>query len=314
MTANSSGTPTARQTYYAYGTVRTTDGLPTDYTFTGQKLDASSGLMYYGARYYDAAIGRFAQPDSIVPNPYNPQSLNRYSYVLNNPVRYTDPTGHWFESAPDIAFIVYDLHQGMTEGWTVTNSAALAADLVCLVVPFGTGGGLAVRAGEGAMAVAKTAVRIPVEARAAQSGLKLLQAASGKGSQPTLPGFEDGNKGSGSGNPGDRAEDWVSNKLGVPRNNGAGRIPLEADYFTSKTKTRFPEFDPKLTPGKIVEVKDRARVDLTENLPDFVEYARQNGLKVDLWVRKDSFIDSEILKLTEGDDPLVILEYLFSGE
>ncbi len=49
--------------------------------------------MYYGARYYDAAIGRFAQPDSIVPNPYNPQSLNRYSYVLNNPVRYTDPTG-----------------------------------------------------------------------------------------------------------------------------------------------------------------------------------------------------------------------------
>ncbi len=75
--------------------MRTTEGtLPTDYTFTGQKLDASSGLLYYGARYYDAAIGRFAQPDSIMPNPYNPQSLNRYSYTLNNPVRYTDPTGH----------------------------------------------------------------------------------------------------------------------------------------------------------------------------------------------------------------------------
>ncbi len=93
VTADASGTVTAQQTYYPYGGVRT-GSLPTDYTFTGQKLDASTGLMYYGARYYDAAIGRFAQPDSIVPNPYNPQSLNRYSYALNNPVKYTDPSGH----------------------------------------------------------------------------------------------------------------------------------------------------------------------------------------------------------------------------
>lgn len=50
--------------------------------------------MYYGARYYDAALGRFIQPDTIIPNPYNLQSLNRYAYVYNNPVKYTDPTGH----------------------------------------------------------------------------------------------------------------------------------------------------------------------------------------------------------------------------
>jgi RHS repeat-associated protein len=68
--------------------------LPTDYTFTGQRVDTSAGLMYYHARYYDAALGRFTQPDTIIPNPYNPQSLNRYSYVYNNPLRYTDPTGH----------------------------------------------------------------------------------------------------------------------------------------------------------------------------------------------------------------------------
>ena len=42
-------------------------------------------------------LGRFTQPDSIVPNLFDPQSLNRYSYVLNNPVRYTDPTGHMAE-------------------------------------------------------------------------------------------------------------------------------------------------------------------------------------------------------------------------
>ncbi len=96
-TSVTSGANSSTQTYYPFGTVRTTSGtLPTDYTFTGQKLDASTGLMYYGARYYDAAIGRFAQPDSIVPNPYNPQSLNRYSYVYNNPVRYYDSDGHCF--------------------------------------------------------------------------------------------------------------------------------------------------------------------------------------------------------------------------
>jgi hypothetical protein len=50
--------------------------------------------MFYGARYYDSTLGRFTQPDTIVPHPLNPQSLNRFSYVLNNPVKYTDPTGH----------------------------------------------------------------------------------------------------------------------------------------------------------------------------------------------------------------------------
>jgi len=39
-------------------------------------------------------INRFLQPDSIIPNPANPQSLNRFGYVLNNPLRFSDPTGH----------------------------------------------------------------------------------------------------------------------------------------------------------------------------------------------------------------------------
>ena len=47
-----------------------------------------------GARMYDPELGRFISPDSIVPDFSNPQSLNRYSYVLNNALKYTDPTGH----------------------------------------------------------------------------------------------------------------------------------------------------------------------------------------------------------------------------
>jgi len=91
------GQQTITQRYYPWGTIRPgpNNALPTDYTFTGQKLDESTGLMYYGARYYDPALSRFIGADPIVPEPGNPQALNRYSYVYNNPLRYTDPTGQW---------------------------------------------------------------------------------------------------------------------------------------------------------------------------------------------------------------------------
>jgi RHS repeat-associated protein len=53
----------------------------------------TAGIYDYGARWYDPELGRFLQPDSIVPEPFNPQSLNRYSYVMNDPVNRVDPTG-----------------------------------------------------------------------------------------------------------------------------------------------------------------------------------------------------------------------------
>jgi hypothetical protein len=54
-------------------------------------------LIQMGARWYDAQLGRWISADSIVPEPGNPQSFNRYSYVNNNPLKYTDPTGHFSE-------------------------------------------------------------------------------------------------------------------------------------------------------------------------------------------------------------------------
>jgi RHS repeat-associated protein len=80
--------------YLPFGGTRSSQGtLGTDKLFTGQRLD-NTGLYYYGARYYDPTIGRFISADTIVQNPYDPQTLNRYSYCLNNPLRYVDPTGH----------------------------------------------------------------------------------------------------------------------------------------------------------------------------------------------------------------------------
>ena len=64
------------------------------YKYTGKERDGSTGLYFYEARYYDAALGRFISADTIVPDPNNPQNLNRYSYARNNPILYNDPSGH----------------------------------------------------------------------------------------------------------------------------------------------------------------------------------------------------------------------------
>jgi RHS repeat-associated protein len=74
---------------------------PTEHHFTGKERDTESGLDYFGARYYSSSIGRFMSPDwsvKVEPVPYskldNPQSLNLYSYVFNNPLSNVDPDGH----------------------------------------------------------------------------------------------------------------------------------------------------------------------------------------------------------------------------
>ena len=89
--------------YRPYGEDRDAGStLNTDRKFTGQTEDEAAGLYWYASRAYDPAIGRFVSPDSIVPAPANPQALNRYSYVYNNPLGLVDPTGRsaeWFDQA-----------------------------------------------------------------------------------------------------------------------------------------------------------------------------------------------------------------------
>jgi RHS repeat-associated protein len=63
--------------------------------FTGKELDPESGLYYYGGRYYDPDLARFVSPDPFVGEVYDPQNLNRYSYVINNPQTYIDPSGYF---------------------------------------------------------------------------------------------------------------------------------------------------------------------------------------------------------------------------
>jgi RHS repeat-associated protein len=91
-----SGTLLSEQRYMPFGEVRTEIGTitQTDFSFTGQRSISMLSIMDYNARMYDPAIGRFIQPDSIVPQPSSPQAWNRYAYANNNPSRFTDPSGH----------------------------------------------------------------------------------------------------------------------------------------------------------------------------------------------------------------------------
>lgn len=86
--------------------------MPTDIGYTGQRLDAT-GLMFYHARYYSPILGRFISPDTVVPDSKNPQAWNRYSYTANNPLRYTDPSGHCFLLCAAIGAVVGGLFDGI---------------------------------------------------------------------------------------------------------------------------------------------------------------------------------------------------------
>ncbi|MEW6179159.1 MAG: RHS repeat-associated core domain-containing protein [Chloroflexota bacterium] len=81
--------------YKAWGELRYTTGeYSVRYKFTAQREEATLGLYDYRARFYDPLLGRFIQPDSLVPEAGNPLAWDRYAYANNNPIYYTDPDGH----------------------------------------------------------------------------------------------------------------------------------------------------------------------------------------------------------------------------
>ena len=118
--------------YDPFGNYRTWPGsnvnpLILDRGFTGHVHDNTGpyptqnvGLIYMNARYYLPEVGRFVSADTIVPEPGNPQSYNRYSYSFNNPINYTDPSGYDpLDSAWEEAFC--NEHFGGMSGCVITD-------------------------------------------------------------------------------------------------------------------------------------------------------------------------------------------------
>jgi RHS repeat-associated protein len=93
--ANGGEVPNSAQRYKPFGELRVAgSGQPSKYTFTGHYDFMAFGLIDMKARMYSPLLGRFLSADTIVPGAGNPQALNRYSIVFNNPHKYVDPDGH----------------------------------------------------------------------------------------------------------------------------------------------------------------------------------------------------------------------------
>jgi len=94
---------------------------PTEHHFTGKERDTESGNDYFGARYYASSMGRWMSPDwsaKVEPVPYSklddPQSLNLYAYVMNNPMTRMDADGHMGSAAEATAQATEDWVNGYT--------------------------------------------------------------------------------------------------------------------------------------------------------------------------------------------------------
>jgi RHS repeat-associated protein len=99
VAVDANGSNPAWQLYKAWGETRA-GSVPTKYQYTGQYNNTELGLYFYNARWYDPALGRFAQADSIVPEAsQGVQAWDRYAGMNNNPVRYNDPGGYSTECA-----------------------------------------------------------------------------------------------------------------------------------------------------------------------------------------------------------------------
>jgi RHS repeat-associated protein len=112
---NSTGQVIAAQHYSPYGTVDYSWGtMPTSYGYTGQRLDSQTGLLYYGARYYDPIAERFVRADTVQGNSVG---MDPYAYVSGDPETKTDPTGHKQveDGSDDWSVITSDGNGGWTQ-------------------------------------------------------------------------------------------------------------------------------------------------------------------------------------------------------
>lgn len=86
--------------YSAFGIRTSNDNVNNPYGYAGEEYDEDTGLIYLRNRYYDPELGRFISPDCILGILGDPQTLNAYVYVRNNPVNFIDPSGFYAEKVP----------------------------------------------------------------------------------------------------------------------------------------------------------------------------------------------------------------------
>jgi RHS repeat-associated protein len=104
LTLKSDGTLYSAQLFNPFGSVRYNDStMPNSFSFTGQRLDSQTGLLYYNFRYYDPVSGRFTRTDT---QETNAAGMDTYGYVHGNPETMCDPTGHRYtDENGDVGYV-----------------------------------------------------------------------------------------------------------------------------------------------------------------------------------------------------------------
>lgn len=121
-----------KQSYYydAFGNIAEQSGtVNNSITYAGYQYDSETGLYYLNARMYDAKIARFMQEDTYTGDTNDPLSLNLYTYCQNEPIMYSDPTGHWQESDKNLTQDARIAVSRLTDLYYSTNDPAKKAQI-----------------------------------------------------------------------------------------------------------------------------------------------------------------------------------------
>lgn len=129
------------------------------YAYTGKFHEDSFDQSYYGARWYEAGIGRFAGIDPVGVDAGNLHTFNRYAYAANSPYVYVDPDGRFFETGFDVFSAGLSLY-GLYNDFTVANFIGAAVDVGAVFVPFVPGGYGLVRFGARGLEAAPAVVKV----------------------------------------------------------------------------------------------------------------------------------------------------------
>jgi RHS repeat-associated protein len=152
---NQAGQVIWRESYRPYGerTVKSAAASGNQVWFTSRHQEASTGLVYMGARYYDPVIGRFVSIDPVGFDENNIHSHNRYAYANNNPHKYVDPDGQLPVLIP---LLVHGVRLAAQRALTFALTKGAQTSVAAAEIAAGD----AVGAGVGAIAVEKAVSRI----------------------------------------------------------------------------------------------------------------------------------------------------------
>ncbi len=301
LITNASGGQAAYHVYYPFGEEATAFNQDTErMKFTGHERDLASlagpgdDLDYMHARHCSPVTGRFLSVDPVLGNPAHPQSWNRYSYVADDPMNATDPTGRetGAQLAEKIDATLTNEKNSTTDACTngsilgvvcatATGTAFdLTTSLVDSVLRLGEGSGEAIGSGAGTLAVAGAVTGDLIGAAS------LADPAAG-----ALKGVaEEEIAGAGK-----AAAIKAAKALGEAGEAAVGDIG-EIKGIRINGRLRFPD---GVKDGVLSEVKNVKRLSLTSQIRDYRAIADKEGLRFDLYVRRDTKISKPLQDLID---------------